>query len=71
MIVVNPVLIPTTMRWQRVAVAALLTLPLVLVVALSAPGWVILPFLSKSRRDAIMDFLDRIIEWIKAIALVN
>jgi hypothetical protein len=45
MIVVNPVLIPTTMRWQRVAVAALLTLPLVLVVALSAPGWVILAVL--------------------------
>src|SRR5262245_24724195 len=33
-----------------------MTVPLILVVALSAPGWVVLPFLSKPRRDAVMQF---------------
>ena len=58
-------------RWQRVAVTALLVLPLVLVVALSAPAWIVLPFLSKPRRDGVMQFLDRIIEWVKAIARLS
>ena len=61
-------LVPAPARWQRVAVAALLTVPLILVLTLSAPGGVVLPFLSKPRRDAVMQFLDRIVEWIKTIA---
>jgi hypothetical protein len=58
-------------RWQRVAVTALLVLPLILVVALSAPAWVVLPFLSKPRRDGVIQFLGCLIDWIKAIAGVS
>jgi len=60
--------LPSMTRWQRVAVTALLVLPLVLVVALSSPAWVVLPFLSQPRRDAVLQLLDRLIVWIKAIA---
>ena len=55
-------------RWQRVVVTALLVLPLVLIVALSAPAWLALPFLSKPRRDGVIQFLRCLIDWIKAIA---
>lgn len=55
-------------RWQRVAITALLVLPLVLIVALSAPGWLVFPFLPQTGRDSVMTLLDRLIDWIKAIA---
>lgn len=61
------VILPSS-RWQRVAVTALLVLPLVLVVGLSAPGWLVLPFLSEARRDAVIRFLGCLIDWVKAIA---
>jgi len=54
-------------RWQRVAITALLVLPLMLVVGLSAPAWLVLPFLSERRRDAVIKFLGCLIDWIKAI----
>jgi hypothetical protein len=61
------VILPSS-RWQRVAVTALLVLPLVLVVGLSAPAWLVLPFLSEARRDAVIRFLGCLIDWVKAIA---
>jgi hypothetical protein len=61
------VILPSS-RWQRVAVTALLVLPLVLVVGLSAPAWLGLPFLSEARRDAVIRFLGCLIDWVKAIA---
>ena len=54
-------------RWQRVAITALLVLPLLLIVLLSAPAWAALPFLSEPRRDAVLKFLGYLIDWIKAI----
>ena len=55
-------------RWQRVAITALLVVPLVLVVGLSAPAWLAWPFLPKESRDAVIEFLGRLIEWVRAIA---
>jgi hypothetical protein len=55
-------------RWQRVVIAALLVVPLVLVIALSAPTWIVLPFLSEPRRNTVLQFLGCLIDWIKAIA---
>jgi hypothetical protein len=55
-------------RWQRVAITALLVVPLVIVVVLSAPCWVVLPFLPEARRNAVLQFLGCLIDWIKAIA---
>jgi hypothetical protein len=61
------VIVPSA-RWQRVAVAALLVLPLVIVVALSALTWIMLPFLSEPRRNAVLQFVSYLIDWIKAIS---
>jgi hypothetical protein len=61
------VILPSA-RWQRVAITALLVIPLVLIVALSAPAWLVLPFLSEPRRNAVLQLLNCLIEWIKAIA---
>ena len=54
-------------RWQRVAITALLVLPLLLIVVLSAPAWAVLPFLSEPRRDTVIKFLGCLIDWVKAI----
>ena len=51
--------------WQRVAVAALLIIPLVLVVVLLSPGLILLPFLSGERREAMLRVVDRFIDWAK------
>jgi hypothetical protein len=63
----EPVILPSS-RWQRVAITALLVIPLVLVVVLSAPAWLAWPFLPKGRCDAVLKFLSRLIDWIRAIA---
>lgn len=55
-------------RWQRVVITALLVVPLVLVIGLSAPAWLALPFLSESRRKTVLTFLGCLIDWIRAIA---
>lgn len=60
-------ILPTSSRWQRVAITALLVLPLLLIVLLSAPAWAVLPFLSESRRDTVLKFLGCLTDWIKAI----
>jgi len=64
---VAAVILPSS-RWQRVAITALLVLPLVLIVALSAPAWLVWPFLPEARQDTVLKLLDRLIDWIKAIA---
>ncbi len=55
-------------RWQRVVITAVLVIPLTVVVLLSAPAWIMLPFLAADRRIAILEFLDRLVEWIKVLA---
>jgi hypothetical protein len=62
------VVIPPSGRWQRVATTALLVLPLLLIIGLSAPAWLALPFLSASRRNSVLQFLGCLIDWIKTIA---
>jgi hypothetical protein len=57
-------------RWQRVAITALLVLPLLLVVLLSAPAWLVLPFLSEPRRKAVIEYLKTLIDWIKEITKI-
>ncbi|HMH91076.1 MAG TPA: hypothetical protein VK586_08330 [Streptosporangiaceae bacterium] len=34
---------------------------------LSAPAWLVLPFLSEPRRDSVLELLGCLIDWIKAI----
>jgi hypothetical protein len=54
-------------RWQRVVITALLVVPLVVLLVLSAPGLLVWPFLSQARRDSVMQFLDRVLIWVKVI----
>lgn len=61
------VIVPSS-RWQRVVITALLVLPLVLVVALSAPAWLVLPFLSAPRRDAVLKLFGSLIDGITVIS---
>ncbi len=53
--------------WQRVAVAAILVLPLLALVLLSTPAWVTWPFLSTERRTTVLEFVDRIVELAEAL----
>ena len=55
-------------RWQRALVVAILVVPLLVLVLLSMPAWLVWPFLDAERRSSVLEFLDRIVEWIKAIA---
>jgi hypothetical protein len=53
--------------WQRVAVAAILVLPLLVLILLSLPAWITWPFLGTERRTTVLEFLDRIVELTKAL----
>jgi hypothetical protein len=52
--------------WQRVAVAAILVIPLLALVLLSMPAWITWPFLGTERRTTVLEFVDRIVELTKS-----
>lgn len=52
-------------KWQRVAIVALLVIPLLLILMLSALGWLLLPFLPKDGKEAMLKLADLALEWIK------
>jgi hypothetical protein len=60
------VIMPTP-HWQRTIVVAVLAVPLLMVVLLSAPTWLVWPFLSAERRAAVLEFLDHLVDWVKAL----
>lgn len=60
-----------TPQWQRAVIAAVLIVPLIPLVTLSAPAWLAWPFLSATRQKAVLQFLDRIVEWIKAVSRIR
>jgi hypothetical protein len=53
--------------WQRVVLAAILVLPMLVLVLLSMPAWITFPFLAADRRKTILQFVDRIVEWAKTL----
>jgi len=53
--------------WQRVAVVAILAIPLLAIVLLSVPAWITWPFLGTERRTTVLAFVDRIVELTKAL----
>jgi len=55
-------------RWQAAAIAAIAVVPLLVVVVLSAPAWLALPFLNADRRTAVLDFLKQLVEWVRVVA---
>jgi hypothetical protein len=63
---VSTVLLPQP-GWQRVAVAAILVIPLLALVLLSVPAWITWPFLGTERRATVLQFVDRIVEMTKAL----
>jgi hypothetical protein len=71
-----PPIVPGLLRrnpsgWQRAITAALLVLPLLLLVVLSTPVWLVWPFLPDANRKAVLEFVGKLIEWTKAITGVS
>ena len=60
-------IVPISSLQQGPKIAALV-IPLILVVLLSAPTWLLWPFLSNDRRTAVLQFLQQLVEWIKVIS---
>jgi len=61
------VIMPTS-RWQGAVIAAILVVPLLVLVLLSTPAWLTWPFLNADRRNAVLDFLNRLVEWVRILA---
>ena len=57
--------------WQRVAVVALLTVPLVLVVISIMPMMLVSVFLSEVRRRYVLDLVSQIVKWVKVVTLAG
>jgi hypothetical protein len=53
--------------WQRVALAAILVLPFIVLILLSMPAWITWPFLDADRRTTVLEFVDRIAGWAKTL----
>ncbi|MFC5835969.1 hypothetical protein [Nonomuraea insulae] len=53
--------------WQRVALCALLMVPVTLAILLMTPSWLVLPFFAGGR-DFILRVCDAITEWVRIIA---
>lgn len=54
---------PITEGWGRIALAAIAMLPVVLLVVLSAPAWLIVPLLPESRGRQVGMHLEEIRKW--------
>ncbi|MER6825269.1 hypothetical protein ABT352_04710 [Streptosporangium sp. NPDC000563] len=54
-------------QWLRVLVAALIALPLLVLVLALFPGLLFWPFLPKDRQDWVLEVLDRLVKWISAM----
>ncbi|WP_433434481.1 hypothetical protein [Nonomuraea sp. CA-141351] len=52
--------------WQRVVLAALLVMPVVAVIVLMTPAFLVLPF-STPGREFILKLLDKITAWARVI----
>ncbi|MFF1400228.1 hypothetical protein ACFVZD_41470 [Streptomyces sp. NPDC058287] len=50
-------------RFARTALVAFRVLPVVLVVALSAPTWLVWPFLSGDKRQDVLTMVGRLSDW--------
>ena len=57
--------------WQRAIISATLVIPLLVVVLMSAPVWFLWPFLDAGRRATVLQFLDRLVAWVKAVAAIK
>jgi hypothetical protein len=66
-VLTNGTLIMFTSLWQRVLIVALLVLPLLLIVVLSAPAFLSWPFLSEKRRASVLELVRLLIGWIEQI----
>jgi len=53
--------------WQRVAIAAILVIPVLALILFSMPAWITWPFMSTERRNTVLEFVDRIIDLAKAL----
>ncbi|GAA4211549.1 hypothetical protein GCM10023074_60070 [Microbispora amethystogenes] len=52
-------------RWQRVALVAVLTIPLLAIIILTLPTWLVLPF-RREGREFILELVERLTDCLKA-----
>ncbi|WP_306863433.1 hypothetical protein [Streptosporangium brasiliense] len=52
-------------RWQRTLIVAVLVLPMLMIIMLSLPVWLYLPF-REAGRVFILDLIREFTKWIKA-----
>ncbi|MET8047762.1 hypothetical protein ABZU75_09155 [Streptosporangium sp. NPDC005286] len=52
-------------RWQRTLIVAVLVLPMLVIIVLSLPVWLYLPF-REAGRAFILDLVREFTKWIKA-----
>jgi hypothetical protein len=55
-------------NWQRVALAGLLVIPLILLLVLMTPAWLAWPFLSADQRNDVLKLIRMLVDWIKVAA---
>lgn len=55
-----------TNGWRQVAICALLLVPLVLIIVLMSPAFLVLPFLEKGR-EFIPGIVDKGTEWVRIV----
>ncbi|GAA4599431.1 hypothetical protein GCM10023194_79450 [Planotetraspora phitsanulokensis] len=58
-------LLPQSPRWQRAVIVALLTLPVLAIILLSSPVWLVLPF-TASGKVFILEMTDKLTDCLKA-----
>ena len=54
-------------RGGRVLVVAITMLPVLLFVILSAPTWIVWPWLSKKRRKSVHRMVDQLTQWTRDV----
>lgn len=57
--------------WQRVAVVALLTIPLVLIVIPIMPVLLVSVFLGEERRRYVLELVDQLVGWVGVITIAD
>jgi hypothetical protein len=54
--------------WHRVAIIAVRTVPLAMLVLLATPTWLFWIFLDQKRRENALSMVTRLVDWSKAVA---
>jgi hypothetical protein len=54
-------------RGGRALVVAITMLPVILLVILSAPAWIVWPWLGEKRRDSVLQMVEQLTQWTRDV----